>query len=1678
MFSMYSWTKSWFVTPPQVNQSDLDSNDDGSSAIPPAPTPMVAPPSTLPTPTVTTPVTLPIPVVAAQVPTPPTKKSKTTPTLLYMPDIIPIGTAFPSETYIISEKPLRLFHIKSGMLTYNHELKLDREFNAKLIKTGILKRSQSPIYLQDTLPPDNDLSNYRSSYIFTRKGELIYVRANLSKCLLKIDDITKYNTLLANAACMYTLAKLTNQDMESKVLEIKCHADGLEYRVIGLDGKLKTDKILWNELPSTFPQQESKIFSDEATLLPIILEATTKKSATTMTIDPNLSLHKTIRPSYLAEFQAIITANKGFHLTKVENDFIEILDHSATPEQCLEFKKLAEHYKSKQPKQYSVKFVEQEPSDVEIQHLKLNMYYIVFNKKMNDKIRVIYFNALNKSKYDISLAKIPHLEDCFAEEDPVTKAIITPVAAPVTPPQTTIVSPKVPEQKSLLHLLKTVAVSVINLQAPGEPTHPPAQAHTIPIKRNKTHPIKFKKFSALTKADKQEAIKAIDHYHQNPSMYSFYQAMQNTLAELRKQYDRQLELSLDSVIYKNHIAKAKKNNQIYVIESHEDEQITYYKECANLITNAEDFLNELCQLHLSAMSLSDSTLNLALNILPITKRFTNKWLPAYKKLMSSIQDLGLNPFIIKLASYTALKEDLLSLAAPFTQDIVSETIKENPFYESFKDQGNEWLSLLKTSKNKINSLQIVLSDLNKQLPQGGQARESIQKSLIDLNHILQNVQKFMSSGRTRWNTVALAWDIYEQVISIIRHTPQSYVSIKSVLTEHSMDSILQINAILRDTVLYLDTIELQYYLKEGLLQSMKLVGRKSIMEICKDFDDWLYQLGYQVEDRAPFKRAIKAKRSEQLVETLANPQEDPNRLGIPLLKKRIAKSNKEFKKEALSLQNVPDPLTTVSTKKKQEAFDLVSDRLKELQLEYDTSWFQWTDTKLNKIKLLSFIKNDLLKANVTFDDALENLASNERHRNIMHLLSEGRTGRDLKKAQVLYRLPSERIRIIDLEIAKLKSQRDDTYLNDHINKKIHLEDNIDALYKLKETLQKPGYRVDEALSAIAARNPRASTLLNKKDHALILKLKEIDQELTDDQIGKKLLTNSKRTQEEIQICLDNMFKIPDTQDKFIIDKINKRIKDLKEEADSYFSMNIDIKHKKIKLLETLKFKLETMSLHDALDSFKAEKKYYITDQLPKRSDQLPKKYYGSFVFTKTPAGLVEIDHVGKIKRLTIANIDAYEDLIRKIDNLDRYTIYHFDDESKVNLDEIDENSMILLGKSNDKTILFVNNGQFVKKAPPAIYYLSQNKLQKLKNGKLIIPDDAIVIDKSNYSVYYVDQGRLSTQPLAVQLNSWSQKKLQEQKYTKTNQLVQSDKNTMLCNEIINLVNTQTHANRLSVKLSLTNRENIAVQTRLKSGLVTKTSKNSPILNKIVKKAILKGNLNALKESQPIQKLLANDYSYIREFQKIITADKNSTHSDYHLLYEGRTGEMLKEFETSEQDMIFRIDCEIEKLKEFRTMKPSFFSSVDKTYEPRIDALRALKKQLLSAPNTSYQETLLKLSLSQQTILKEHEKPLLKDLNEWMTIQIASSERIVLIDAELLERTKSLNKLFGSKLSKTQHIIHALQKLRKYLAQYPSETVAQALAQLPASTSTFLQTNEAHFLKKLEGCNSSPTLCHR
>lgn len=281
----------------------------------------------------------------------------------------------------------------------------------------------------------------------------------------------------------------------------------------------------------------------------------------------------------------------------------------------------------------------------------------------------------------------------------------------------------------------------------------------------------------------------------------------------------------------------------------------------------------------------------------------------------------------------------------------------------------------------------------------------------------------------------------------------------------------------------------------------------SMMGFAREFNAWAERLGYEFleTERYPYTRDFIDQRRRLLdAERKAAQEQKESSPRMPykevLLVKRLAAKTRFLAEEkALEEKNKRAHAQELLDYKQGLIRAQIDKRIAELNAEKEARWIKFSNTKENKIALLERLKAGF-KANPSFScqEVMLSLSLDEAAKN---LLEEGRTGKVVQTLRLVTSTPADRDQLVDLELARLRQEQAREYWFFAERRRNHLAQRLAALREFRQLL-KPGYRVQEILDYISAKQPEKFAIL-KNESKLLSQLKEIDRFTPNAVLGKR-----------------------------------------------------------------------------------------------------------------------------------------------------------------------------------------------------------------------------------------------------------------------------------------------------------------------------------------------------------------------------------------------------------------------------------------------------------------------------------------------------------------------------------------------------------------------------------------------
>lgn len=409
------------------------------------------------------------------------------------------------------------------------------------------------------------------------------------------------------------------------------------------------------------------------------------------------------------------------------------------------------------------------------------------------------------------------------------------------------------------------------------------------------------------------------------------------------------------------------------------------------------------------------------------------------------------------------------------------------------------------------------------------------KALNDINEVIN----IFAVSEQKWpDWVKLINSLRPAVLKLLKYFPQSCTALKKVLNAHLLEVAQQINLLLRDCFLGLDFLEIKFFLKEGFLNSLGQPELKEeerlLINFAGNFNAWVESYGWKFkeEERYPYKQAILRQRRRLAERILSNNEQTTasQQMTPPLEKdllEKIFKKSCESGEKALqayrsSIAREDEAQSeAIFIQQKNAIKCIIEARIAELKKELNNAWLEPSKTKQQKIDLLNLVKRMIDKP-CNKPIKLQSLYNQEKVLKCLSgqladpgLLFQGRTGKAMEKIRYLSAGREDSISLINNVLEKLQQTEKRGFWFFTKTRARWLRERVDALKKLREWLNKPGYRLDDALEKLRVKYSSVYNVLYKRDYKIINELKRIEQHLSDYHIGKKILDRIKIPNKEL-----------------------------------------------------------------------------------------------------------------------------------------------------------------------------------------------------------------------------------------------------------------------------------------------------------------------------------------------------------------------------------------------------------------------------------------------------------------------------------------------------------------------------------------------------------------------------------
>lgn len=246
-------------------------------------------------------------------------------------------------------------------------------------------------------------------------------------------------------------------------------------------------------------------------------------------------------------------------------------------------------------------------------------------------------------------------------------------------------------------------------------------------------------------------------------------------------------------------------------------------------------------------SMQGLELDTALGHLPTFFQDFKQWLLSSGFVQASRQHFSKTPFVESYHNNGDRWRELLGLPPAQSQPSLNmrgweedEDLDENPVreQEEKKDAPHPSQPVLEEKARveegalkKLQKMELMKTALNKILADlsGSEISESVrndyQKTIELTSQILRKIDLFSKKEQSWKNFIAFAYDLSPTIKDLLVSLPQSYSALNKILREHFLTMARQLNWIIREAFLYLDHLESDFYLKDGLIQHLGEGGR-------------------------------------------------------------------------------------------------------------------------------------------------------------------------------------------------------------------------------------------------------------------------------------------------------------------------------------------------------------------------------------------------------------------------------------------------------------------------------------------------------------------------------------------------------------------------------------------------------------------------------------------------------------------------------------------------------------------------------------------------------------------------------------------------------------------------------------------------------------------------------------
>jgi hypothetical protein len=462
--------------------------------------------------------------------------------------------------------------------------------------------------------------------------------------------------------------------------------------------------------------------------------------------------------------------------------------------------------------------------------------------------------------------------------------------------------------------------------------------------------------------------------------------------------------------------------------------------------------------------------------------------------------------------------------------------------------------------------------------------KALRETLFGVYKLTQAYQDFKKLDKnkiqvSKTQLYVFIWRHFKDLFLVLGDVPSNLSDVIVVSKKEFSLLIRELNLGLRDFILLLNRIEIEFNLKQGyftnnqlpdlfsiqLQETLKLtelpdaVKTTSLHDVITGIYKKLEDLNYTfpVNEQYPFYNTLQNQQLEILLK--ADRSTLKNRYSIYFVRQTITKQMHQRDVEAI--------VSGTNNKYYANEFNaLIDANLNQLRSE----------TSANKIILKSLLKKLTQRdtAIETLDDKVNTLSQNAYDRKNIYLLYQRHTRKLMMDLHQHTAVRADILDEIDDELTKLSEKRARYYFFFAKSRRVNLEATIFAYHELRQFMQRPGHRVTD----FASESSQQYTLLVQHDKPMLVKLLRISEQSI-------YLKNEK-------LLAGDVLPHPEpvlTQAKRMIlnlkqtSVISTRIAELRSQC--MFST----RRKKVKLLETLQKHLETASLEKSLIAMQTDK---------------------------------------------------------------------------------------------------------------------------------------------------------------------------------------------------------------------------------------------------------------------------------------------------------------------------------------------------------------------------------------------------------------------------------------------------------------------------------------------------------